>query len=178
MALGGVFGEDDRVELLEGEIVEMAPIGSRHAGCVNRLTRVFTERLQGRAVVAVQNPVRLGAHTEPQPDVALLRPRSDDYAGGHPTADDVLLLVEVAETSTTWDRDRKLPLYAAAGVGEVWLVDIGAATAGICRRPDGGEYRDMQTVGVGETVAPLAFPDVVMDVDVLLPPPPAPGDSR
>lgn len=98
MAQAGILSEDNRVELLEGEIVEMAPIGSRHAACVNRLNRLFSERVGGRAIVSVQNPIRLGERSEPQPDVALLRPRPDFYAQAHPGPEDVLLAVEIYST--------------------------------------------------------------------------------
>ena len=126
MADAGIFGEDDRVELLDGEIVEMAPVGSRHAACVNKLTQLFVERSEGRALLAPRNPITLGERSEPQPDLALLRPRADYYASGHPTPDEVLLVVEVGDTTAEWDRRHKLPLYAAAGVAEVWLVDLAA----------------------------------------------------
>jgi len=116
MAEAGILGEDDRVELLEGEIVEMAPIGPPHAGCVNRLTRLLTSRLGDRAVVGVQNPIRLGSLSEPQPDLTLLRPRRDLYSEGHPEADDVLLVVEVASSTSAFDRQVKMPLYAQAGI--------------------------------------------------------------
>ncbi|MDQ3678937.1 MAG: Uma2 family endonuclease [Actinomycetota bacterium] len=168
MAEGGVFTEDDRVELLEGEIVEMVPIGSRHAACVTRLSRFFFEQVEGRAVVWVQNPVRLGRHSEPQPDVALLRPSVDDYAGGHPGPGDVLLLVEVGETTPAWDREHKLPLYASAGVREVWLVDLAAGTVEAYHRPEGGAYGEIERVGPGETLGPRAFQDVSLAVSDLL----------
>lgn len=168
MAEGGVFTEDDRVELLEGEIVEMAPIGSRHAACVTRLSRLFFGRVAGRAVVWVQNPVRLGEHSEPQPDVALLRPRADDYAGSHPGPDDVLVLVEVGETTEAWDREHKLPLYASAGVSEVWLVDLDARTVEAFRQPEGGAYREVERVGPGESLGPHAFKDLSLAASDLL----------
>lgn len=118
MAEAGILGEDDRVELIEGEIVGMTPISSRHAGQVNRLVRLFTQRLGGRAILSVQNPIRLGEHSEPQPDVALLRPRPDFYATAHPGSEDVLLVIEVADlsacdaqagTSAAYDREVKPP---------------------------------------------------------------------
>lgn len=169
MAAAGLFGEDDRVELLEGEIVEMTPIGSRHAACVNRLTRLFARDLDGRALVAVQNPLELDLRSELQPDVALLRVRADDYAGGHPGPRDALLLVEVADTSRRWDRERKVPLYALAGVGEVWLVDVQQEEVEVFRRPEGAGYRDVTLLRPGDAVGPEAFPDVVLDVAELLP---------
>ena len=171
MGAVGIFAEDDRVELLEGEIVEMAPIGSRHAACVNRLARLFARHLQDRAIVSVQNPVRLAPGSELQPDLALLRVRDDDYASTHPGAGDVLLSVEVADTSAAWDRERKLPLYAAAGVPESWLIDLGAETVEVCRGPEAGAYASVRSGRPGDAVAPAAFPDVVLEVVDLLPPP-------
>ncbi len=160
MADGGVFTEDDRVELLEGEVVEMAPLGSRHAGCVRRLNRFFSAHLGEQVTISIQDPVRLGELSEPQPDVVLLRPRPDDYADGHPGPKDVLLLVEVADTTAAWDRRRKLPIYAAAGVREVWLVDLAVGTVEVCRRPEGGgSYQDVRLVGPDQSLSPQAFLD-------------------
>jgi Uma2 family endonuclease len=168
MADGGVFTEDDRVELLEGEVVEMAPIGSRHAGCVNRLNMFFAKRLEGHTIAAVQNPVLLSEHSEPQPDFALLRPRPDAYAGSHPGPEDVVLLVEVADTTAAWDRRHKLPLYAAAGVPEVWLIDLTAEVVEVCRRPEGAAYREVRVALPAEHIAPEAFPEVSLPVRDLL----------
>jgi len=170
MADAGILGADERVELLQGEIIEMAPIGSHHAACVRQLSRLFHQQLGGRAIVSVQDPVRLDDLSEPQPDVALLRPRPDDYAGAHPTPGDVLLLVEVGDTTAAWDARHKLPLYAAAGVGEVWLVNLVAGAVEVCLRPEGGAYTDRRSFGPEAGVAPEAFPDVVIDVGDLLPP--------
>src|ERR671938_544657 len=124
MGEAGILTEDDRVELIEGEIIEMSPIGSRHAACVNRLNTLLGRHLRQTAIVSVQNPIRLDAYSEPEPDVALLRPRADYYESGHPTPADALLIVEVADTSADYDRIIKLPLYAKAGIPEAWLVDL------------------------------------------------------
>ena len=124
MAATGIISDGDRVELIEGEIVEMAALGPQHAACVDRLTQRLPFLVQGRAIVRVQNPIQLGEHSQPQPDVTLLQPRDDFYAGGHPEPEDVLLLIEVSESSLAYDRDVKLPLYAAAGIAEVWLVAL------------------------------------------------------
>lgn len=168
MADVGVFGDDDRVELLAGELVEMLPIGSRHAACVRRLARMFTESLGGRAIVDVQNPVRLDEWSEPQPDLALLRPRDDFYAAAHPGPHDVFLLVEVAETSVASDRTHKLPLYAAAGVAAVWLIDLPGATLEVCTEPQDGAYSSARRVIAADHVAPGAFLDVSLAVADLL----------
>ena len=159
MAEAGILSEDDRVELIDGEIVEMAPIGRRHAGAVNRINDQFTRGFATEALTAVQNPVRLGEHSEPQPDVALLRRRPDFYASAHPTPADVLLLVEVAETSAAADRQVKIPLYARGGIPEVWLTDLDQDAITVYRDPSANGYGTVFTVRRGEQLAPLAFPD-------------------
>lgn len=124
MAAAGILHEDDRVELIDGEIVEMAAIGSRHALCVARLTRIFLQRFGERAVVWPQNPLRIDSYTEVQPDLCLLRPPEGRYADRPPAPEDALLVVEVADTTVATDRRHKLPLYARAGIREAWLVDL------------------------------------------------------
>jgi Uma2 family endonuclease len=164
MVEAGILQEDDRVELLEGEIVEMAPIGSRHAACVDRLNRLFSDGLRGRTIVRVQSPIWLGDYSEPQPDLALLRPRSDFYSTSHPGAGDTLLVVEVADTSADYDRQVKLALYAQAGILEAWLVDLASGSVELHRAPGPAGYREVQRAGVGHTIAPLAFPELALQV--------------
>src|SRR3989442_11200282 len=136
LAQAGVLTQCDRVELLDGDIVEMSPIGDRHASVVARISSVFSERLGRRSIVWGQNPLGLRVvRSVPQPDVTLLRPRADFYAAGRPGPDDALLLIEVMDTSTPTDRSVKLPLYARAGIAETWLVDVGAATVEVYREP-------------------------------------------
>ena len=168
MAEAGILDEDDRVELLDGEIVEMTPIGPRHAGGVKRLNRLFTARLGERAIVDVQNPVVLDPHWEPQPDLTLLRPREDFYTGSHPRPEDVLLVVEVGETSLERDRGLKLAAYARARVPEVWWLDLPGEALEVCRDPAPDGYRDVRRLGRGERVAPVAFPDLELTADELL----------
>jgi Uma2 family endonuclease len=168
MAEVGILTEDDRVELLDGEIVEMSPIGSDHGGHVKRLTALFTSRLGARVIVSVQDPVRLSRHSEPQPDVVLLRPRDDFYARSHPRPEDVLLLVEVADTSVDTDRRIKMPLYARAGIGEVWLLDLPAERVEIYREPAATGYRETRTLARGQGLSPQAFPDLALVVEDLL----------
>ncbi len=124
MVEAGVLSEDDRVELIDGEILEMSPIGSQQAACVDRLNRLFSRRVGDAAIVRVQSPVHLDERSEPQPDLALLRPRADFYAAGHPTPQEVWLVVEVADTSAEFERQVKAALYARAGIPELWLVDL------------------------------------------------------
>ena len=126
MGEAGVFAPDARVELIEGEVIDMAPIGSRHGSAVKRLVSLLTSTLGSRVILAVQDPLRLSDLSEPEPDLMLLKPRDDFYADAHPSAADVLLLIEVADTSARYDREIKLPLYARHGVPEVWIVDLEA----------------------------------------------------
>jgi Uma2 family endonuclease len=112
MAEAGILTEDDRVELIEGEIIEKGSITSRHAGCVNRLNAMLNRQFEQAAIVSVQHPVRIDGYSEPEPDVAVLKLRDDFYSEGHPTPADVLLVVEVADSSVEFDRNKKLPLYA------------------------------------------------------------------
>ena len=159
----GILGEDDRVELIEGEIIEMTPIGSRHAATVARIQHLFSIRLRDRAVVWSQNPLLLvQQQSEPEPDVMLLVPRSDFYASGLPEPPDVRLLVEVADSSLPYDRRTKLPLYARAGVAEAWLVDLESGTLEIHREPRGAAYRDIPVPRADETFSPAAFPDLTL----------------
>lgn len=161
MAAAGVFRPEDRVELIEGEIVEMSPIGSAHAACVKRLNRLFSRHLGDRAVVSTHDPVRLDDRSEPEPDVALLKPRADLYAAAHPGPSDILLVVEVADTSAEYDREAKMKLYAAAGVLEAWLVDLPGQAIEVYRGPAAASYADCRRLGRGPAPAlsPLAFPD-------------------
>ncbi len=169
MAEAGILGEDDRVELIDGEIVEMTPIGHRHILCVNRINRHFVRSFDDVAMVSVQNPVRIGRRSEPQPDLALLRPESDLRNVVQVTERDVFLLAEVAHTSADPDRRVKVPLYARAGVPEVWLVDLPQDTITAYRDPTPSGYRTARVFRRGEQIAPNAFPDRALAVADLLP---------
>lgn len=168
MAQAGILGEDDRVELIDGEIVKMTPIGSRHAACIMRLNRLFSRQLGQEVLVNVQNPIRLGEYSEPEPDVALLRFRKDFYAQAHPGPEDVVLVIEVADTSAAYDREVKLPLYARAGVPEVWLVDLAEERIEVYRQPGRQGYEQIQRLGRGQHVTAQAFPNLVLVVDNIL----------
>jgi len=162
----GILGPDDRVELIEGEIVEMSPIGSRHAGTVARLHHLFSTRLGDRTVVWSQNPLLLVQHqSEPEPDIMLLAPRADFYVARLPEPPDVRLLIEVADSSLPYDRRTKLPLYARAGVTEAWLVDLDAGRLEIHR---GTGYRDVRIPSADEMFAPGAFADLALTLHDLL----------
>src|SRR5262245_8708891 len=138
----GIFSEDDRVELLAGEVVEMSPIGPLHAGTVGRLTALCSSRLGGEAMVWIQNPLLLRTEDSvPQPEVTLLRPRPDFYTNSHPEAQDVYLVIEVADTSLVTDREVKLPIYARAGVPEAWLLDLATQRLEVHRHPTPDGYQ-------------------------------------
>jgi Uma2 family endonuclease len=165
----GILRPDDRVELIEGEIVEMSLIGSRHASTVSRVNQLFSVRLNTRAVVWVQNPLLVVRYqSEPEPDVTLLVPRSDFYAAGHPEPPDVRLLVEVADSSLRYDRRTKFPLYARSGVAEAWLIDLDASRLEIHRDPSEAGYGSIRIPRPGETFAPVTFPDLTLTLRDLL----------
>ncbi len=160
MGEAGILAGDDRIELIDGGLIDMAPIGSAHAGMVIRLNQRLTRALAGRALVSSQNPVRLDERSEPQPDIAVLRNRRDFYQESHPGPSDVLLVIEIADSSLEYDRDVKAPLYARHGVPEVWLVDLQARNVSIYRQPEGGAYREALRPGDTEAVAPALLPDL------------------
>jgi Uma2 family endonuclease len=168
MGEAGILTPEDRVELIEGEILQMSPIGNRHAACVDRAAKLLILRLQDRAVISIQNPVRLDRYSEPQPDVLVLKPRDDFYASTGHTAADVLLMIEVSETTLRYDTQRKVPLYAAAGVPEVWIEDLNNDVILVYREPSGNTFQTTFECGSGETIEPLAFPDVALVVNDLL----------
>ena len=159
----GVLREDDRIELIEGELIRMAPIGSRHAECVSRLNRLSNR--QTEAMVRVQDPIQLSEHSEPEPDIAIVRNRN--YAEAHPGPDDVLLLVEVSDTSLSDDRDIKVPLYARHGIPEVWLVDLAHERLEVYLGPTAQGYRQALRPREGEVIVASQVPEVTLDIDVL-----------
>lgn len=167
MAEAGILAWGERVELIDGEIIDKGPIGSDHGGMTDRLARLIIPAVAGHVAVGIQRPVRLDPYNEPQPDVVLMRPRADDYRSGHPTADDVLLIVEVANSSLAFDRGTKLPLYARFVVPEVWIVDLAGAAVEVHRAADAGSYRDAERLTAG-TLAPPGVPDLAIDVAALL----------
>jgi Uma2 family endonuclease len=160
----GIFSEDDRVELIDGEVRPMTPIGPLHAAIVNRLTRLLGQYLGTTAIVSVQNPVRLSNYSEPQPDVMVLRPRQDFYAKAHPQPEDVWILIEVADTTVAYDRDEKLPRYAAAGVPEVWLIDVSRQAIEQYSEPGQDRYHAMHLVERDQTLQAKTVPGLRLAV--------------
>ena len=168
MAETGVLRPDARVELLDGEIIDMSPIGPFHGGVVARLARLFTLHSNDRWLVWPQNPLRLSDSSEPEPDVMLLKPSPDDYTNRHPQPEDVFLLVEVSDSSLVIDVEKKLPLYGRAGVVEVWIINLEEAAVEIHREPHFNGYGSKTVLRAGDQARPLAFPDTVVNVAELL----------
>jgi Uma2 family endonuclease len=169
LAESGILRRDDRVELIAGEVLDMSPIGSLHAALVRAVARWLADSVGQRGIVAVQDPVHLDESSEPQLDIALLRPQADYYAAAHPGPADTLLIVEVADSSLAYNRGVKVPLYARHGIPEVWVID--AATRITCRfrepRPEG--YAEQDTITNDEPLSCLALPGAVTTLATVLP---------
>lgn len=163
MAEVGIIGRDERVELIDGRIVAMNPIGSPHAWCANRTTRVFARR--DDCMVSIQNPIRLGDNGEPEPDLVVMRPETP--MDRHPRSEDILLVVEVADSSLAYDRRTKAPLYARHGIPELWIADLGGERVEVHREPSASGYRVVEAVGRGRQIAPAFAPDFAVDVDAI-----------
>jgi Uma2 family endonuclease len=168
MSEAGVFSDRERVELIEGEIIQMAAIGRRHAARVDRLAEFFGDRVRTRAIIRVQNPISIGDRSEPQPDIALVQRRADFYEESLPNSEDVLLLVEVADSTVNYDRDVKVPNYARSGIQEVWLWDLEANCLEVYRDPTVNAYTSIQKFEGSQQFSPLAFPDFVVSLDLIL----------
>lgn len=170
MIKAGILDEDERVELLGGEIICMAPIGIRHWASVNRLNDLFGASVRETAIVSIQSSFLLPPDSEPEPDVTIVRRRDDYYVGRLPGPDDVLLIIEVADSSLAHDRANKIPRYAAGGIRESWLVDLPGERVIVHRDPVDGQYKDVKTFRRGATITPLAFPELTLRVDDILGP--------
>jgi Uma2 family endonuclease len=167
MIASGQLTENDRVELIRGEIVEKMTVGDPHTGCVKFLNRRFGALLGESAMLGIQDPIRL-TDSEPEPDVSVVEPRKDFYRSGKPRPKDIFLLVEVADSSLDFDREVKGPLYAEAGIREYWIVNLVDDCIEVHRDPHGGGYRDVRTAGRGDTIRMLAFPQVELTTDEIL----------
>ena len=164
-----VFGHEARLELIEGEIIEMAPIKPPHAGRVMQLDRLLQRRIGDRALVSAQGPVLVTGRSVPQPDLAVLKPRADFYTGSLPTVGDVILVIEVSDTSLGFDLETKVPMYARAGIPEVWVVDVNGRGIHVFRHPAHGVYRSTVLAGTSERVACEGLPEAAIDVAELFP---------
>jgi Uma2 family endonuclease len=169
MAEVGILHEDDRVELIEGELIQMTPIGPWHSGLANTLVDMLAYQTRGRAIASVQNPIHLGPGSEPQPDFVLLRHRRDRYKSRLPTSADVLLLVEIADSTLNYDRRVKIPLYARHNIPEYWIINQTDRQIEVFAMPDPalGHYADCRIVAEGQ-LSPSQFPDINLDVAELL----------
>jgi Uma2 family endonuclease len=170
MAETGVLRPDARVELLDGKIIDMSPIGPFHGGVTDYLNEFFVAASIGRWRTRVQNSLRLDDHSEPQPDLVLAKPAGDFYRKRHPQPADVYLLIEVSDTTLETDKENKLPAYGRAGIPEVWIVNLNELTVEIYREPNFTGYTSKTILRPGDKAAPHAFPDVSVDVAELLQP--------
>ncbi|HEX3126981.1 MAG TPA: Uma2 family endonuclease [Thermoanaerobaculia bacterium] len=168
LADAGILTEDDRVELIEGEIFQMAAIGNRHAGCVKRLNRLLSRALADRVLLGIQDPIEVDDYSEPEPDISILHPRADDYSSSHPSPKEIFLVIEVADSSARFDRLKKIPVYARNGILEAWLVDLTTDRVEMYREPSAMGYRQVQQLRAGDRISPLAFPDLVLEVGEIL----------
>jgi len=165
----GILREGDRVELIYGRLVDMTPIGSRHAAVVKRLNSLFAWKLQGLAIVGVQDPIQLiQEQSEPEPDITLLKFREDFYSSDLPKGEDVLLVIEVADTSLDYDRDTKIPMYAQAKIQEVWIVNLLENCIEVYSSPSSSGYECTITVREGQSVSPKEFPDISLTANQIL----------
>jgi Uma2 family endonuclease len=169
MAEIGVLRREDRVELIYGEIIDMTPIGNEHSSVVDQLAQYFHKATQEQAIVRVQNPIRISDASEPQPDLILLRCRSDFYRKDHPKPQDSLLIVEVADSSLDFDRKVKAPLYAQNNIPELWIINLAGQSIEVFRNPVNGQYTQTQVLKSPATIAPLAFPDHPLKLAELFP---------
>jgi Uma2 family endonuclease len=164
----GVLPPDARVELLDGEIIDMSPIGPFHSGVTKRLNKIFSSAANNRWVTVIADPLHLDEYSEPQPDIMLVKPTEDSYINGHPQSSDVYLLIEVADTSLMRDLNEKLPAYGRSGIAEVWIVNLNDETIEVYRQPNFTGYGSKTVLSAGEIAKPQAFPDVDVNVGDLL----------
>ncbi|MEA5533833.1 Uma2 family endonuclease [Crocosphaera sp. XPORK-15E] len=158
MAEFGILTPEDRVELIQGEIIAMSPIGLKHAACVNRLNQLFYKRLGDKIIISIQNPIQLNNYSEPQPDLVLLKPRPDFYENEIPKSEDIYLLIEVADSTIKYDQEVKLTLYAQSNIPEVWIINLNHQTLEVYRQPQGNQYLNQQKDV--KRISPLAFSEI------------------
>ena len=168
MTEAGILPEESGWEVIDGFLIDKMTIGSKHASIINRLNRLLTAFIANRAVVSVQNPVHIDDYNEPEPDIALLKPREDYYADYHPTASDVLLLIEVSDSNIRYDRGIKTRLYAEAGIVEVWLVNLNDETIEQYSSPANSRYGSVETLKKGDSIRSISLEDLSLNVDEIL----------
>ncbi|MEZ4615047.1 MAG: Uma2 family endonuclease [Caldilineaceae bacterium] len=170
MIASGILAEDEHIELIEGQLVKMSHPGILHAACVDRLNKTLSRQVTDDILISVQNPIATHTHTQPEPDLCLLAPRDDYYTQGRPTPANVLLLIEVSDSSLQYDQETKLPLYATAGIGEVWIVNLPEQPIDCYSGPTPHGYRRCERFFPGDTIHPDTMPDVTVDVQYILNP--------
>lgn len=168
MAAMGILTERDRVELIEGEIVQMSPVGPRHAICVDRLNKCFSRNLPLEAVVRVQSPIHLRDDSEPQPDLTIFLEKSGSFLSEHPRPEEILAAIEVSDTTIEYDRQTKAPLYAREGIQELWIVNCNELAIAVYRSPSPTGYQDVQSLRKEQSLAFQAFPDTLFTIEQLL----------
>jgi len=168
MGEAGIFPPEARMELIEGEILHMAPIGFNHAGHVNRLNRIFNRLVLPHALVGVQNPLQLGDLSEPEPDLVLLRPEANDYTTRHPNAADVLLVVEVSDSTLRFDRSQKRRLYATHHIPEYWIVNLIDNCLEVYRQPENGDYLEKISLSKSDSLNLVSLPDMQISIADIL----------
>lgn len=169
MVHAGILTTEDHVELIDGEILPVSPMGEPHAAVVSRVAKLLTLAFVDESIVRVQSPIVLGDWSEPEPDIAVVRPRDDFYSGKHPTSEDILFLVEVSDSSVVFDRDVKIPLYSAHQIPESWVVDIQSDTLSVFRGPGSHGYEQTTNLKAGDLISPLALPHHVFRVGAIVP---------
>ena len=162
MAEVGILTPEDKVELIQGEIITMSPVGLKHAATIKRFNSLLTYQLQNQAIIGVQDPIQLDNLSEPQPDISLLKMRSDFYESSIPTAQDILALIEVSDSTIKYDLEVKLPLYGSNNIPEIWLVNLNDQSLTIYRNPEKGYYQNQQILGSHQTASFLAFPQLIV----------------
>ena len=168
MAETGILTAEDRVELIKGEIVTMSPVGPKHASIVNRLARLLNRQLAEQAILSIQNPIHLNQYSEPEPDLALLQERPDFYENAHPEPEDVLLVIEISDSSLAYDTAVKANLYAQAGITELWVIDVSAHLITIYRKPTAEGYTSIEQKTRADSLSVQAFPKIQLKViDIL-----------
>lgn len=165
MAETGIIKDEDRFELIEGELIDMGKIGNRHAACVRRLLRLLTQVIADQAIIDVQNPIQLGNYSQPQPDLAILSRKNDYYEAAHPTPEDIFLLVEVADTTIETDREIKIPLYAKHNIIEVWLINLNREVVEVYSQSNLNSYTEEKIFTKGQIISPISFPEININVD-------------
>lgn len=167
MAEVGILGEDDRVELLNGQLINMSPSGSKHAACVEKITEALRQLLKGKAMVRSQNPIELGLYSEPEPDIAIVQTKENYYADGHPISEEIFFLIEVSDSSLEKDRQVKLEIYARAKIREYWIVNLAEQKIEVYAKPIEDHYHNQHIYRLNDDI-PIRHFDKKLPVIALI----------